>query len=73
MGLTSARCPVSLLALLGLYLQTLGLAGPLGSAPTILYIIFFYLFPSSFFAVFSFFVNISKCQQIGDIALNAAH
>ena len=58
LGLTLARCPLSLLALLGLYLQTLGLAGLAGSAPTIFYIIFFYLFLSNFFAVFSFFVNI---------------
>ena len=57
-----ARCPVSLLALLRLNLHTLGLAGPLGSAPTnFLYsfffsalFIFFYLFLSSFYIVFSF-------------------
>ena len=35
-----ARCPVSLPDLLGLNLHTLGLAGPLGSAPTIFYIFF---------------------------------
>ena len=52
---------MSLLALLGMYLHTQGLAGPQGSAPTIF---FFYLFLSSFFAVFSFFVNIFALYKI---------
>ena len=50
---------MSLLALLGLHLHTLGLAGPLGSAPKIFYIVFsflHYLFSSIYFWVVFYIV-----------------